>query len=85
MRGWAASSGRQSSYAPTVHTVIAPNMGSLMLRPDLLLSLDLRDRIKEYTRDGEDIHQRLIYKVPDEREQPPTLEQKLKDKENPRP
>ena len=32
-----------------------------------------------------DIHQRLIYRVPGQREQPSKLEQKLQDKDNPRP
>ena len=33
----------------------------------------------------QDIHQRLVYKMPDSRDEPTKLEQKLKDKENPRP
>lgn len=33
----------------------------------------------------EDIHQRLVYRVSKEREKPPELEQRLKEKDNPRP
>ncbi len=33
----------------------------------------------------EEIHQRLIYKVAENRDRPSKLEQKLKDKENPHP
>jgi uncharacterized protein with HEPN domain len=32
-----------------------------------------------------DIHQRLIYKVPDQNEQPSKLQQKLRDKDDPKP